>query len=367
MPDDPSLTNSVPPMELPTASAPSASEFLDQSEIDRLLAQSEGGEAKPSLVRAQGRSGPSRANQPPVKPYDFRNPAFLTEVELQRLRLLHEEFVRYLAARLSLFLRMEFGLKMARLTTLNYSKFTESLSSPTHICLFKAEPLVGVGLIELSPRLALTLADRMLGGRGHSIKAERQLTEIEVALIEDVMTIILEEWCNQWKGEQELRPLLIGHENNGRFLQTSPKDSIVLVLSLEVSFGDCAEQIQIGVPYYTIEPVVKKMQARRQKDSSVSKAREKRAMWQETYNHITIPARAEWTAFDLSLREIINLRVGDVLEMPATMLERTELVLAGVPKFTGQVGLEGERVALQLTRKIQQSQPIPPHAQSQGR
>ena len=29
------------------------------------------------------------------------------------------------------------------LLTLSYSKFTESLPSPTHLCLFKAEPLVG--------------------------------------------------------------------------------------------------------------------------------------------------------------------------------------------------------------------------------
>ena len=90
-------------------------------------------------------------------------------------------------------------------------------------------------------------------------RSERYLTEIEIALIEDVVRIILDEWCGQWKAEQELRPLIIGHENNGRFLQTSPKDAIVLALTLECSFGDCSEQIQLGVPYYTIEPVVKKM------------------------------------------------------------------------------------------------------------
>lgn len=349
------------------AAAPT-SEFLDQSEIDRLLAQSGGtGDSKPMVIRADGRPVSPNGTPLRVEAYDFRNPAFLTEVELRRLRLLHEDFIRYLSARLSLFLRMEFGLKMARLTTLNYSKFTDSLPSPTHLCLFKAEPLLGVGILDLNPRLALTLADRMLGGRGHSVKTERYLTEIEVALIEDILMIILEEWCAQWKNEQELRPAIIGHENNGRFLQTSPKDAVVLVLSLEVNFGDCSEQIQIGVPYYTIEPVVKKMQARRQKDSSVSKTQEKRATWQDTYNHITIPARAEWAAFDLSLREIVNLRVGDVIEMPSSILDRTELVLAGVTKFAGQVGLEGERVAIQLTRKIHQPQPIPPHVQSQGR
>ena len=35
--------------------------------------------------------------------------------------------MRYLGARLSLFLRMEFSLKMAKLTTVAYAKFTEQL------------------------------------------------------------------------------------------------------------------------------------------------------------------------------------------------------------------------------------------------
>ncbi|MBL9215140.1 MAG: FliM/FliN family flagellar motor switch protein [Opitutaceae bacterium] len=335
------------------------SDFLDQSEIDKLLAQtSEQAQPRQLFVRADGSVLAGQA-APKVEAYDFRNPAFLSEVELRRLRLLHEDFIRYLSARLSLFLRMEFGLKMAKLTTLSYSKFTESLPSPTHLCLFKAEPLVGVGVLDLNPRLALTIADRLLGGRGHSVKAERYLTEIEVALVEDIIVIMLEEWCAQWKTEQDLHPLIIGHENNGRFLQTSPKDAVILALTLEASFGDCSEQIQVGVPYYMIEPLVKQMQARRQKDAAVSTAAPK-AAWQKSYDHITMPVRAEWEAFELSLREITSLRVGDVIEMPAAILQQTRVLLNGAPKFLGSVGLDTDRVAIQLTQKLPpQGEPHP--------
>jgi flagellar motor switch protein FliM len=335
------------------------SDFLDQNEIDKLLAQQqpEAQARKGGLVELPG-------STKKCEPYDFRNPAFLSEGELRRLRLLHEDFIRYLSARLSLYLRMEFGLKMAKLTTVTYSKFTDSLPNPTHISLFKVEPLVGVGVLDINPRLALTIADRLLGGRGHSVKAERYLTEIEVALIEDVILILLEEWCAQWKAEQELRPLIIGHENNGRFLQTSPRDAIMLAMALECNFGDCSEQIQIGVPYYTIEPVVRKMQARRQKDAAVTQA-VKRAEWQSSYEQITVPVRAEWDAFDLTMREVCCLRVGDVIEMQPSMCAETRLLLNGTPKFIGTVGLDTDHVAVQLTRKL------PPedqsHAKSVGR
>ena len=329
----------------------SSTDFLDQSEIDKLLSQeSEAAAPKAHLIRADGRRSDG-ATAPKVEAYDFRNPVFLSEIELRRLRILHEDFIRYLSARLSLFLRMELGLKMAKLTTVTYGKFTESLPSPTHLCLFKVEPLMGVGILDINPRLALTIADRLLGGRGHSVKAERYLTEIEVALLEDIIQIILEEWCGQWKSEQELHGLIIGHESNGRFLQTSPKDAIILALTLEVNFGDCSEQIQIGLPYYTIEPLVKKMQARRQKDSTIAQV-EKVPSWQKSYDRITVPVRAEWQAFELSLREITSLRVGDVLEMPATLLQETSVLLNGTPKFNGTVGLDTDRVAVKITRKL---------------
>ncbi|MDD2763096.1 MAG: FliM/FliN family flagellar motor switch protein [Opitutaceae bacterium] len=333
-----------------TARAPeSPGVVLDQSEIDRLLAQQTAAPKQPVFHAAGAPAADPKSLK--IEPYDFRNPVFLTEVELRRLRLLHEDFIRYLAARLSLFLRMEFGLKMAKLTTLTYGKFTDALPSPTHLCLFKVEPLVGVGILDINPRLALTIADRMLGGRGHSVKLERYLTEIEIALLEDIIGIITEEWCAQWKNEQELRPLILGHENNGRFLQTSPKDAIMLALSLEASFGDCSEQIQIGVPYYTIEPIVRRMQARRQKDTNTVRT-EKHAAWQPAYDHILVPVRAEWDACEINLREIVSLRAGDIIELPPGLIEETRILLNGAPRFIGKVGLDGAHAAVQITRRI---------------
>lgn len=339
------------------------SDVLDQSEIDKLLSEATT-PAKQQVFRADGKR--VEGELPKIETYDFRNPVFLTEVELRRLRLLHEDFIRYLTARLSLFLRMEFALKMAKLTTLTYAKFTDGLPNPTHLCLFKAEPLLGVGILDINPRLALTLVDRMLGGRGHSVKLERYLTEIEIALLEDIIMIVLEEWCHQWKHEKELHPQLIGHENNGRFLQTSPKDAIILALTLEVNFGDCSEQIQIGVPYYTIEPMVRAMQVRRQKDATPGTTSLK-AEWKPIYEHITIPARAEWDAFELTLREICNLRVGDVIEMPAGILDETRVSLNGTPKFVGTVGLDSDRVAVKLTKKLAADSNTAPRAFPNGR
>ncbi len=123
--------------------------------------------------------------------------------------------------------------------------------------------------------------------------------------------------------------------------------------ALEVNFGDCAEQIQIGIPYYTIEPLVKKMQARRQKDSAFATIEKQQAAWSGSYEHIGVPvSRRMGRGFEIPLREIASLRVGDILEMPASLLQQTRILLNGAPKFVGVVGLDGETVAVQIARKI---------------
>ena len=94
------------------------------------------------------------------------------------------------------------------------------------------------------------------------------------------------------------------------------------------------------------------MAARRQKDSTPGGISLK-AEWKPIYEHITIPARAEWDAFELTLREISQLRVGDVIEMPAGILDETRVSLNGTPKFAGTVGLDADRVAVKLTKKLQ--------------
>lgn len=326
-------------------------DLLDQSEIDRLLAE----EVEPPrqhLVLANGKRA-EEDKLPRVEEYDFRHPIFLSELELRRLRLIHEDFIRYLSARLSLNLRLDFNIQMSRLATLPFGKFADALPNPSHIALFKVEPLVGIGVLEINHRLALTIVDRLLGGRAHSVSTERYLTEIEISLLDDVLQVLIEEWCGVWKDEHELHPHIIGHETNGRFVQTTNADSIVLSLAMEASFGDCSEQIQLGIPFATIEPLVKSMQMRRQRDIA-ARPDPTKPEWRPVFESISMPVVAEWEPFAIPLREITSLREGDVLELPAELIEKASLSVNGTPKFYGKVGVEHDHVAVHLTQAIEE-------------
>src|SRR6202042_1003673 len=141
-----------------------------------------------------------------IRGYDFRQSGFLAPSELRRIRQRHEQFIRALAARLAMFLRLEFTLQLSKVQIVGYQKFIEGLPSPTHITLFKTEPLKGVGLLVIPPRLGLTFVDRLLGGPGHMPPESHDLSEIEIALIDQVATLVITEWCTHWPEMRGLQP-----------------------------------------------------------------------------------------------------------------------------------------------------------------
>ena len=326
-------------------------QVLSQSDVDRLLAQVAEGDNSATIFK-QG-IGNATISRDAIQPCDFRQPAFLAAGELRRLRLHHENFIRCLGSRLSLHLRMEVVFQMAGLQTIGFQKFAETLPTQTHLTLFRIEPLRGTCLLEMSPRLCLTIVDRLLGGPGHSVDPNRDLTEIEIAVLNQVVDLILSEWCNQWIHLQEVRGTIMGHENNPRFLQTSAHDEVLFALAMEVRLGDCIEQCHLSFPYYTIEPLVRQLsvaQASANKDSAPAPARVPR--WNSQFNNVQVPLSAGLRNIQLSARAVASFRPGDIIPLQPQQLTHIEVTLANIPKFHGRLGTCGPKWAIELTDAI---------------
>ncbi|HLH53391.1 MAG TPA: flagellar motor switch protein FliM [Verrucomicrobiae bacterium] len=286
-----------------------------------------------------------------VRGHDFRQSGFLAPSELRRIRLRHEQFIRALAARLAIFLRLEFTVQLGKLQIVSYQKFTESLSNQTHITLFRIDPLKGVGLLILSPKLGLSLVDRLLGGSGSMPEAPRDLSEIEIALTDQLATLILGEWCNHWPEMKELRPVLLGHENNSRFLQTAPPDTSMLIVTMQAGIGEQLESVQMGFPYAAVEPLMRQLSpALPQADPAP--ARPARLAWNREFDDVKVSASAQWHGLKISAAHIARLKLGDVLMLGPECATQVEFRLSHIPKFLGKPGMCGGKWAVQLTDPI---------------
>lgn len=292
-----------------------------------------------------------RRNVTAVRGHDFRQSGFLAASELRRIRLRHEQFIRSLAARLAIFLRLEVTVQLGKLQIVGYQKFIESLPSPTHISMFRTEPLKGVGLLVMPPRLSLTFVDRLLGGPGQVPQVARDLSEIEIALTDQIAMLLLTEWCSQWPEMRDLRPVLLGHENNSRFLQTAPPETAMLILSLEAALGEDREPIMLAFPYATVEPLVRLLSPALQ-ESDPTPARPAKLRWTPGFDAVRVNACAEWRGLEISAAEIARLAVGQVLMLAPGCAAQVQLRLSKVPKFLGRPGVCGNKWAVQLTDTI---------------
>jgi len=325
-----------------------SSEVLSQSEVEKLLAQV--AEQENSVTVISEGSKVEQKSKDAIHSYDFRHPVFLSAAELRKLRLRHEEFIRALSSRMSIFLRLEFTLQMSKLQTVTYAKFLEGLANPTQLTLFKVDPLRGIGVLDVHPRLGLTIVDRLLGGPAHSVSNDREFSDIEMALLDQALELILGEWCNNWSGLMEFRPTILGHENNGRFLQTSAHDAIVLVLAMEARIGDCMEQLQLAFPCSMLEPLIRKLSE--DVTSGINEpepADTAGKSWRNQYDDVEVPVTAVWQDLQLKVRDVTQMKPGDILQFDANTVNRIRLCLAGQPKFVGTLGVVDNKWAVQIT------------------
>lgn len=287
-----------------------------------------------------------------VVKHDFSHPNLFSELEMEHLKKIHEGWLPKLMAHLSMLLRMDFSISLKDFSVQSYQSVLKQIPTPTHIFLYKISSLNGIGLFAIDVRLVMTVINRMLGGKAHSAADDRFLTEIEKTLINDVINVMLNEWCLLWK--ELMGPLTMeqmGIESSTKFIGNNDKTFSVLSIELDGALGDCMETIRMVLPCSMLQPIVEKLREHN-KSIAPSPMVHKKIVWRNAYEDIKVPLVAEWNAYSCSVAELVKLKAGEIIHLPSEILKKTEVKLRNKTKFVGEVGLQNGYVAVKLLEKI---------------
>lgn len=333
---------------------------LTTPEVERLMAQVASRDRSSTVYRTGGRVDTRPRDS--IQAFDFRQPAFLNMSELRKLRSWHEEFGRALAARLSLFLRLDVAVQITRLQTLPYHKFIEGVPNPVYLTFFKVEPLRGVALLEVPLKLGLAMVDRLLGGPDQTVQAapaagpQREPSEIELALLEELAEVILGEWTGHWAQRRDLRAVVLGHESNetnARHVHSPAQDAVMLVLGLEARLGDCVETMQMAFPHSLLEPLVPGLGVREETgDPEPAPAQAGPLSWNHALNDLEIAVSAEWNGMEVAVRDLAQLKPGDLIELRPDAAANVQLRLGEALKFAGRLGTVRDSWAVEITQFV---------------
>jgi flagellar motor switch protein FliM len=293
-----------------------------------------------------------------AQPHDPGDPKHFSTLEFSKLRLNQEEFVNRLAVQFTRYLRLECSLKLTGLEMLPYQTLAAGWTDTSYFSLFKLDPVRGVSILEIPPLLGLTLVDCLMGGRGNPSEPPRELGEIEYALLGQVVQLILDEWCGHWSKVKALKPVLLGHETNGRFLQTATPETIMLALAVEARFGNGAGQVRICFPYSSLDPLIRRVVCNANPITEDLSTPPAAARWNPCFDEVRVPVTAECRGLELTAGQVSALKVGDLLQLVPQSFQDVRLRLADRTGFNGRLGTLSGQWAVELTETITRAAPL---------
>ena len=166
-------------------------DVLSQAEIDNLLQALSSGEIDADEIKEDAGKN--------VKEYDFKRPAKFSKEHLRTLEIIFEHYGRLLSTNYPVYLRKNVQVSVVNSEALTFSEFTNSLSNPVILGIVNFLPLNGNIMVELSATIGFAMIDRLLGGQGEPLEKNREFSEIELSLVEKMMTISVGLMREPWR------------------------------------------------------------------------------------------------------------------------------------------------------------------------
>lgn len=288
--------------------------------------------------------------------YDFRKTKDVSKDKVTSLQVIFDAFSQKVAASLSAKLATTVQTRILSVTQSPYADFVKTIQVPTLIGIIDISPLKGLALIEISPNLIFNFIDRLLGGKGEIVSLTRGLTEIELEVVENIIRDFAKGLKTAWANVIELNPTLKKIESNPQFAQiTSPKETVIIG-TIEVKAGETTGNMTLCLPLLTIEPVISKFTGEGESSlpggSEQPVSSEDMIKMRKAVENVTIPLIVELGRTDVTMRDMLELKEGDVVRLNSKVEDVLIMYADEIPKFRCRPGVVGVRMAVQITQRM---------------
>ena len=222
--------------------------------------------------------------------------------------------------------------------------------------MFDIEGTDGSGILEINPALALTILERMLGGTAETQEKSRNITPIEQAVIRGVIEHAFSDLRNSWKSIAELNFKFARLEMEADFVQIAPASEIVVVISFDVNIGTQSFLMNLCFPTFALEETLAQLNKQQITASTVkvsdSKMRENMKMLSRHIDTTFLPVYAELGKSQLSVRELLELKKGDVIKLDKRINQEIEVVIGKKRKLAARPGTVEGKKAVRIVRPL---------------
>lgn len=318
----------------------SVQDILSQDEIDALLHGVDGGaidedDSKP----AEG-----------VKSYDLASQDRIIRGRMPTLEMINERFARYTRVSMFNLLRRSADVSVGGVKIIKFGEYVHSLYVPTSLNMVRIKPLRGTALFVLDAKLVFKLVDNFFGGDGRHAKIEgREFTPTELRVVQMVLQRAFKDMQEAWKAILDVDFEHMNSEVNPALANIVTPSEVVVVSTFHIELDGGGGEMHLTMPYSMIEPLRDILDA-----GVTSEVDDKDERWAKSLKEeiltVDVPINAKVAESQLSLRQIRDLKVGDVL--PIDMPESITLTANGVPLFRTKLGISNGNLALKVLSPV---------------
>ena len=324
-------------------------DVLSQNEIDNLLNALTSGELDADEIK--------NTKEKPVKNYDFARPSKFSKEHLRTLEIIFEHYGRLLATNLPIFLRKNIQVEVMNSEAVTYMEFSNSLSNPVLLGIVDFSPLETNIIVEMASNLGFAMVDRMLGGEGEPLDKIRDFSEIELLIIERVMTSCVELLREPWANVLDVHPRLERIETNSQFAQIISPSEMIAIVTVNIKIGDVEGLMNVCLPFITLEPVMDKLNTKFWYSSQKEKTGVSYSDAVETLiNRAKIPIKAVLGNSVITVADFSQLQVGDIVRLDTKVDEELDVFVGDIKKFLALPGASGKDYAVRVTQIIREEQ-----------
>lgn len=324
-------------------------DVLSQNEIDNLLQALSSGELDAEEIKD--------SDEKQIKNYDFARPAKFSKEHLRTLEIIFEHYGRLLSTNLPVYLRKAIQVEVMNSEAVSYSEFSNALSNPVLLGIINFAPLKGNIILEIASNLGYAMVDRMLGGEGEPLEKTREFSEIELLIIERILTVCVNLLHEPWDNVVDIHPRLERIETNSQFAQIISPSEMIAIVTINIKIGDVEGLMNVCLPYLTLEDIMDKLNTKYWYSTMQDKDEQQYVDAIETLiSKAPIPMKAVLGNSTISVSDFSGLQVGDIIRLDTKVNQELDVFVGNIKKFTALPGSSGDKYAVRITSVIREEQ-----------
>lgn len=315
---------------------------LSQEEVNALLSGITDGEIDTETEEEKSKDG--------IQTYDLTSHEKIIRGRMPTLEIMNERFARFFSVTLSSLLRRDVEFTTRSIDIMKFGDFMRKIPLPSSINIFTMAPLRGYTLLILNASMVYLIVDHYFGGSCQThVKPEgKAFTNIESRIISKIVEKMLSDFQRSWKPVYEVEVAHHRTEINPQFASIVAPTEVVISISFRLDIDNEGSEIYFCIPYSTIEGIKDKLHAGFQSDRL-----DVDTSWIERLKNemlgTAVDVEVECGTVEVKLKELLELKVGDILVLDRRADEPMDVKVNGLRKFSGFPGTHKGNQAIQIS------------------